>query len=219
MVPSAFGLLMLVGSGWGGTGSIALLMLALSSTVGLHRVVCGSATTTVCLAGPRRLRTPGQVAAAVVVAVGAGAVLAVVLSMVLAAVASPVVGDGSLLVRLLLVVCVLGPCISIGSRCGHWWAFVGAASVVPILGWSMLVAGPRSRNGVEFIAAVAIATAFALSAGSLRSQLATAARDQGRRRKRARLPAVARERGVRPPRAADTRPFGHSHARTARSSH
>jgi hypothetical protein len=48
-----------------------------------------------------------------------GSLVAVVLTVVLAAVAHSFVGDGSVLLKLLLAMFALGPCLSIGYRCGR----------------------------------------------------------------------------------------------------
>jgi hypothetical protein len=129
-------------------------------------------------------RTPGQIALAVVVVAGGGTLTVLLVSVLLAVVASSLVGDGSALVRLLLVAFVLWPCVSLGRRCGRWWAFVGAAGLLPLLGVALLVGGSVS-SGVGFVALAVLGTASALALGSLQSEWeAQAARPATRRRVR-----------------------------------
>ncbi len=168
--PSALVLLVaavaLAGPGTPGVLLLVVLLLALGLTVGLHLRL-----------EPRRghgrpaeqrplLRTPTQVALGVTVVVVAGSFAAIVASIVLATVA-PSVGDGSLLLRLCLVVCALGPCLSIGYRCGRWWAFLGSAGLAPLLGLCVLIVGPRSWSGLGFVVLAVTAVALAVAAGSL----------------------------------------------------
>jgi hypothetical protein len=110
---------------------------------------------------------------AVFVVVGIGALGTVVVSFLVSAVASSLVGDGSLLIRLLLVVFAVGPCLSIGDRCGRWWAFIGSVALVPMLGFGVLVAGRGSSSDLAFLLLAVLMTAFALAAGSLQRALAT----------------------------------------------
>jgi hypothetical protein len=127
-------------------------------------------------------RTPAQIALAVFAVAGGGALAVVVVSLLLAVAAPPVVGDGSRLVRLLLVAFVLGPCVSLGRRCGRWWAFVGAAGLLPLLAFAMLVDGAvSSGSGLSSLAVLGVACALAL--GSLQSEWeARAAAPVARRR-------------------------------------
>lgn len=143
------------------------------------------------------LGTPIQLALAVVVVVGGG-MLAVLLVSVLLAVAAPsLVGDGSALVRVLLVAFVLWPCVSLGRRCGRWWAFVGAAGLLPFLGVVALASGPTSLD-VGFVALALVATASALALGSLRSEREAQATRQGRCTGRGRRSASRPEAGIDP---------------------
>jgi hypothetical protein len=139
------------------------------------------------------LRTPGQLALAVIVVAGVGATMVIVVSVLLSVAASSLVGDGSALVRFLLVVFVLGPCVSLGIRCGRWWAFLGAAGLVPLLVFAMLVAGSVSSTGLEFAAVAVLATAFALAVGSLQSERGTRRRRSRVREEQARRSAGAEE--------------------------
>jgi hypothetical protein len=120
-----------------------------------------------------QLRTPGQVSLGVVIVFGIGSMTAVVVSLILAAAIPSVVGDGTWVVRLSFVAFAVAPCISLGTRCARWWAFTGAAALVPLLGFAVLVAGPGSHaGGLAFAAEAVLATAFALAVGSLQSALA-----------------------------------------------
>ena len=171
----AFGWLLvatpLVGYAAGEIGLGLLLLLALVLALGMHRSLRPPVNGRRRRREPRLLRTPVQVALAVFVAVGLGGLIAVVASLLLAAAAPSLVGDGSLLVKVLLVVFVLGPCIAIGYRCGYWWAFTGAAGLVPLLAFCLVVAGPRSWSGVGLVAVALLAVAYAVAAGSLRREL------------------------------------------------
>jgi hypothetical protein len=128
------------------------------------------------------LRAPRQVALAVLVSAVFGGAIGVVVSIMFAAVASSLAGDGSLLIRLCVGFFVLGPCIAVGSRCGQWWAFLGAASLVPILALCALLSnGPaESRVGLAFLSVVSVA--FAVAAGSLNRELASRRRSSTRKR-------------------------------------
>jgi hypothetical protein len=121
---------------------------------------------------PRALmfRSPIQLALAVVLVASGGTLTVVLVSVLLAVAASAIVGDGSTLVRLLLVSFVLWPCVALGRRCGRWWAFVGAAGLVPLLGFAMLVAGPGASTGAGFLVVAVLGTASALALGSLQSE-------------------------------------------------
>jgi hypothetical protein len=163
-----------------GTALVALLLLALVTTVGTHlRLERRRPRRASRSRGPDRLRTPAQVGLGLVIVVVVGSLVAVVLTLVLSAVASSAVGDGGVLLRLLLALVALGPCFSIGYRCGRWWSFLGAAALVPVLVMCVLVAGPRSAFGFEVVLPIVASVAFAASAGSLQRALP-------RRRERAR---------------------------------
>lgn len=187
LLPAALGLLSLVGLlvAGGAVGAVLLLVLAsaLGVVVGLHRRACRETRGVARRAGYRVLRRPGQLLLAVFVVVGGGALFAVVASMLVAAVVSPLVGDGSVVVRLSLVVFALGPCLSLGRRCGEWWAFLGAGGVLPLVGFALLVDGALS-TGFGFMVVAALTTAFALAVGSLRAVLALTNREYRRRRGR-----------------------------------
>lgn len=174
LVPAALGLLLFVvtfaGLGAVGVAFVLLLVFALALTVGVHWLLSRSSEEA--LPKYRALvRTPGEVAVAVVVVFGGGATVAVVTSMLVGVAVPSLVGDGGVLVRVMLVVFALGPCLSLGQRCGRWWAFMGAAALAPLLGFCALVAGPRSWTGVGFVGVAVVAVAFAVAAGSLQQQL------------------------------------------------
>jgi hypothetical protein len=134
-------------------------------------------------AGKRSLlRTPGEVALAVLAVVVFGGVTAVLASIVLAVAASSLAGDGRLLVRLCLGVFVLAPCVAVGSRCGRWWAFLGAAGLVPILALSVLVSGGPAGTGIGLAVVSVVSVAFALAAGSLQQELSNAQPTKARTR-------------------------------------
>jgi hypothetical protein len=170
--PAVFGLLLLAGSQVGngpvGAFAFALLMVALVLTVAVHRSLGPDA-------GSDRsrgsLRTPVQVGVAVLVVVVAGGVAMFVVSTSLAAVAPALVGDGSLLVRLSLVVFAFAPCLSLGFRCGRWWAFSGAASLVPAVGICVVLAGPHSWSALGLLVWIVGATGLPLAVGSLQRRL------------------------------------------------
>ena len=151
---------------------VALLVLGLTLVVFAHRRLQRGGYRE---AGERSLlRTPGQVALAVLVAVVFGGVIAVLASIVLAAIASRLAGDGSLLVRLCMGVFVLAPCMAVGSRCGRWWAFLGAAGLIPILALSVLLSGGRAESGLGLAVVGVVSVALAVATGSLNQQLARA---------------------------------------------
>jgi hypothetical protein len=185
---TVLGLLLLIAAVGGPSAGMLLFVLFASSlpaVVVLHRRLLRSRRREQAASGRPTLRTPVQTALAVVVVTGWGALAAVLVSLLLAVVASPLVGDGSTLVRLLLVAFVLGPCVSLGRRCGRWWAFVGAAGLVPLLGFAMLVGGSVS-SGVGFLTLAVLGTASALALGSLQSEweAQTTRRPAARRRAR-----------------------------------
>jgi hypothetical protein len=159
-----------VGGSWAGVLLLVLVALALPVVIGLHLRLRRPRRQAIASDRPLTLRTPGQVGLAVFVVASGGALTVVVVSLLAAAAVSSLVGDGSVLVRALLVVCVLGPCMSLGMKCGRWWAFVGAAGIVPLLGFAMLAAGSISTSDVEFLLVAMLTTAFALALGSLQSQ-------------------------------------------------
>jgi hypothetical protein len=166
------GLLLLAGSQLGngpiGAFAFALLMVALVLTVAVHRSLGLDAGTD---RSRGSLRTPVQVGVAVVVVVVAGGVAMFVVSTSLAAVAPALVGDGSLLVRLSLVVFAFAPCLSLGFRCGRWWAFSGAASLVPAVGICVLLAGPHSWSVLGLLVWLVGAAGLPLAVGSLQRGL------------------------------------------------
>jgi len=186
VVPAAVCLLMLVvlctGRSVAGVGLLALLLLALLLTVRLHLRLRRVNADESRLPARSLLQSPAQVAAAVAVFVCLGGLATIVSSVVLAAIAPALVGDGSSLVRALLVVFVLGPCFSIGYRCGRWWAFAGGAGIAPVLGLCIVLVGPRSSSGLDFLAVAVLAIAFAVATGSLRHELAEAHVRPGRKR-------------------------------------
>jgi hypothetical protein len=174
-------LLVVAGAGGRFAGALLFVLFALSlpAAVVLHRRIAGTRSRGRDL--PPILRTPGQVATAVVLVAGAGAVAVVLVSILLSFLASPLVGDGSAVVRVLLVAFVLAPCVSVGRRCGRWWAFAGAAGLVPLLGFATLAGGASGDSGLVALAVLGAASALAF--GSLRSEWeAQAKRPAARRR-------------------------------------
>ena len=176
LLPSSLVLLLLAvlfaGRSPAGLMVVALLVLGLTLVVFAHRRLQRGGYRE---AGERSLlRTPGQVALAVLVAVVFGGVIAVLASIVLAAIASRLAGDGSLLVRLCMGVFVLAPCMAVGSRCGRWWAFLGAAGLIPILALSVLLSGGRAESGLGLAVVGVVSVALAVATGSLNQQLARA---------------------------------------------
>jgi hypothetical protein len=183
LLPAALALsllaLLFAGSTPAGLMVVVLLVLGLILVVFAHRRL------------PRRarkpgewssLRTPRQVGMAVLVAAVFGGAIGVLVSIMFAAVASSLAGDGSLLIRLCVGVFALVPCIAVGSRCGQWWAFLGASALIPILALCVLLSnGPAERRfGLAFLSVVSIA--FAVAAGSLNRELARRRRSSTRER-------------------------------------
>jgi hypothetical protein len=155
-------------SGSTGIALFVLLLLALAAVVGVH-LQTRSATRRP--PPPALLRSVPQVGFGLAAVVAAGGVLTVLVALGLSLVAGSIVGDGALTVRLAVTVLILGPCVSIGYRCGRWWAFAGAAALVPLLLLGILVDGPRSAGQVEFAAFATAAVALATAVGSLRRAL------------------------------------------------
>jgi hypothetical protein len=170
VAPVAFGSLLAGVVVAGGVGLVVVSGLGLGVVVVCHRRLSGSGATV------RRggFRSPIELMLTVGLVVGLGGVVAVLAAMFSAAAASSSVGDGSSLVGSLLVVFVLAPCLAVGHRCGRWWAFFGAAVLVPMLGFCLLLAGRHSASSVGFVVAAVLATAFALAAGSFQRELTAA---------------------------------------------
>jgi hypothetical protein len=166
---------LLASAGSTGIAFFVLLLLALATVVGVHLQTRSGARRP---PPPALLRTVPQVGFGIALVVAAGGLLTVLVALGLSVLAGSVVGDGALTVRAALGALILGPCVSIGYRCGRWWAFSGAAALVPLLLLAVLVYGPRSPGGLAgpafAIAAIALATAI----GSLRRELANAARSR-----------------------------------------
>jgi hypothetical protein len=175
--PSALALLVLAAllarAGTSAVAMFVLLLLGLLLTVGIHlrlQPPLGQGAP----AGRPLLRTPAQVGLGLAAVVVAGSLVAIVVSIVLAAFATPLVGDGSLLLRVSLAVFALGPCMSIGYRCGRWWACLGSAGLAPVFGICVLIVGPRSWSGAGFAVLAVTGVALAVAAGSLQRALAGA---------------------------------------------
>lgn len=132
---------------------------------------------------PAVLRTPTQLALGVCLVVAGGGLLAVLVALALSAVAPAFVGDGNLVIRLLLALFAIGPCMSIGFRFGRWWTFLGALTLIPLVGFAMLV-GSGASSGLGLSAVAVSASAFALAAGALNAQLAYEDSSRARRRRR-----------------------------------
>jgi hypothetical protein len=155
-----------------GLAVVALLALGLAIMVLAHRRVRRSLGGDYKRRNRSLLRTPGQVALAVLMSVVFGGVTAVLASIVLAATSSSLAGDGNLLVRFCMGLFVLTPCFAVGSRCGRWWAFLGAAGLVPVLALSVLASGAPARSGLGLGIVTVICVAFAVATGSLEHRLA-----------------------------------------------
>ena len=200
---AALGAMLLVASAAGGATGIALLILSglsLPLVVWLHRRVRAGQEGATPAKRRAVLRTPGQVATAVVLVAGGGALAAAVVSVLLAVGMPSLAGDGSALVRSSLVVFVLGPCVSLGRRCGRWWAFVGSGVLVPLLGFAALVTGAGLSSGVRWTAVAVLTTALALALGSLQSEVeAKAARYVSWGASIAPIPATSAAPASRPP--------------------
>ena len=175
---------LLADSGASGVAFFVLLLLALAGVVGVH-LHAGSRTP------PALLRTAREVGLGLAVVVVGGGMLTIVVGVALSLVAGSVVGDGALTVRMAVAVLILGPCVSIGYRCGRWWAFAGAAALAPLLLLGILVDGPRSAARLEFAAFAIAAVALATAVGSLRRALHHAARSDRLETRGPRRPAPA----------------------------
>jgi hypothetical protein len=161
---------------------VALLVLALARVVLTHRSLRHSRGSSSARGERPLLRTPGQVALAVAMVVVFGAAAAALTSIVLGAVASPLVGDGSLLVRLCVGVFAFAGCMAVGSRCGQWWAFLGATGLIPLFVLSVAVSGGRTGSGAGLAVVSIVSVAFAVATGSLNQQLTDARRQSARTR-------------------------------------
>jgi hypothetical protein len=198
LVPVAvLGPLILIAAVGGASAGVLLFVVfaaSLPAVVVLHRRLLRARKRRGTAPSRPMIRTPAQLALAVVVVVGCGTLAVLLASVLLAVVAPSLVGDGSVLVRLLLVAFVLWPCVSLGRRCGRWWAFVGAAGLLPLLGFVMLVAGTLSSDA-GFLALAVLGTASALALGSLQSEW-EAGRRSSRDRRSASRPEAAVEPGA-----------------------
>jgi hypothetical protein len=125
------------------------------------------------------LASPLDVAVALTVILAIGSLVAVVVALLLSAVLK-VGGDGRSLLRILLAAFALAPCLSIGARCGRWWAFSGSVLLVPVAGICVLIVGPRSGAGMAEILFVVAATGLVVAVGSLERRLQSVA-PRGRR--------------------------------------
>lgn len=155
-----------------GMAVVVLLALGLAIMVLAHRRLWRSLGGDGKMSDRSLLRTPGQVALAVLMSVVFGGATAVLASIVLAAATSSLAGDGNLLVRFCMGLFVLTPCIAVGSRCGRWWAFLGSAGLVPVLALSVLVSGAPARSGIGLGIVAVLCVAFAVATGSLEHRLA-----------------------------------------------
>jgi hypothetical protein len=165
-----------------GVALFAVLLLALLLTVGAHLRLQPLRGHRSPPGGPPLLQTPTQVGLGLAVVVVGGAFVAIVVSLLLSTLVKPLAGDGNGLLRVSLAVFALGPCVSIGYRCGRWWAFAGSAALAPLLGLCVLIVGPRTWGGAGFVLLAVATVALAVAAGSLRRELTgtRAARRPGR---------------------------------------
>lgn len=155
-----------------GLAVVMLLSLGLVIVVRAHRRLPRSPGGDGDTSDRSLLRTPGQVALAVLMSVVFGGVAAVFASVAIATATSSLAGDGNEVVRLCMGLFVLIPCIAVGSRCGRWWAFCGASGLVPVLVLSILVSGSRSGSGLGLGIVAVLCVAFAVATGSLEHRLA-----------------------------------------------
>lgn len=135
------------------------------------------------------LASPLDVAVALTVVVAIGSLVAVVAALLLSAIVK-VGGDGRGLLRVLLAAFALAPCLTIGARCGRWWAFSGSLLLVPVVGVCVLIVGPRSGAGAAEILFVFAATSLMVAVGSLRRRLQSVPA-RSRRLPRPRVPSAA----------------------------
>jgi hypothetical protein len=107
-----------------GSGSIVPILAAL--LLALSILIVGSRRLPATAVSGRAVRLPTLwrlVLASSIVAV-IGALAAVVISLLLNGLG--VGGSGAMLLEVLIAVCVLVPCFSVGTLCGRWWAFSGS---------------------------------------------------------------------------------------------
>ncbi len=116
------------------------------------------------------LASPLQVAVALLLVIVVGSLAAIGITL-LASVIGGFAGNGRTLLRLLLVTFVLAPCLSVGSRCGRWWAFSGSILLSPAAIVCALVAGLGFSQAAVDVLLVVAATALATAAGSLHTHL------------------------------------------------
>ena len=180
---------LLADAGSTGVAFFVLLVLALTAVVGVH--LHANSRLGRRPPPPALLRTAQEVGFGLAVVVVAGGTLTIVVALALSLVAGSVVGDGALTVRMAVAVLILGPCVSIGYRCGRWWAFAGAAVLAPLLLLGILVDGPRSAGRLEFAAFAIAAVALATAVGSLRRALHHEARSNRLRTRQPRRRAPA----------------------------
>ena len=165
---------------------LVLLVLAFALVVLVHRSLRRSRGGSGAVEERPLLRTPGQVAIAVAVVVVFGALAGAQASIMLAVVAPSLAGDGSVLVRLCVGVFAFVGCMAVGSRCGQWWAFLGAIGLVPLLGLSVLVSSGRADSGARLAVVSVVSVAFAVATGSLNQELTSARRSSERTQRTAR---------------------------------
>jgi hypothetical protein len=126
---------------------------------------------------PPALASPLSVAVALTVVVVIGSLAAIAVAVLLSAVVK-LGGDGRGLLRILLAIFALLPCLSIGARCGRWWAFSGSLLLVPMAGFCLLIVGPRTGHGAAEVLFVFAATGLVVAVGSLQRRLQAAARSR-----------------------------------------
>jgi hypothetical protein len=180
-----------------GVALFAVLLLALLLTVGAHLRLQPLRGHRSPPGGPPLLQTPTQVGLGLAVVVVGGSLVAIVVSLLLSTLVKPLAGDGNGLLRVSLAVFALGPCVSIGYRCGRWWAFAGSAALAPLLGLCVLIVGPRTWSGAGFVLLAVAAVALAVAAGSLRREL-TGTRATRRARRSTAAVAAQPQRRARP---------------------
>jgi hypothetical protein len=197
LLPSSLVWLLIViafaGSNTAGLLMVLLLAFALMLVVLAHRSLRRSRGNSSARGDRPLLRTPGQVTLAVAILVVLGCAAGALTSIALGTVASSLVGDGNLLVRLCVGVFAFAGGMVVGSRCGQWWAFLGATGLIPLFALSVLISG-RAESGIGLAVVSILSVAFAVATGSLNQQLAPV------RRNRARTFVTAKAEALRPDR-------------------
>ncbi len=119
---------------------------------------------------PPALPSPLAVALALTIVVVIGSLFAITLALLLTAILK-LGGDGRPLLETLLAIFALLPCLSIGARCGRWWAFSGSLILIPVAATCVLVVGQGFSPGLLQILLVVGLTGLLVAVGSLQRRL------------------------------------------------